>query len=341
MRAGWCCTTGVCISMIEVKVTRMTEIDRGDMTATPRAPGGFLPRFDTTLVPRNSISGRALVAVVAIMTFLASLTTGAVILVSQAASEWQADVSREVTIQVIPAPGRDTDASVDKATSVARAFPGIGDVRAYTKDESSKLLEPWLGAGLKLEELPVPRLIVVKVASGATPDIPQLRNILAEQVPGATLDDHRGWIDRMRAMSGTAVAAGVCILILMIAATVLSVTFATRGAMATNKTVIEVLHFVGAKNGFIANNFQRHFLLLGLQGGAIGGGAAIVLFALASLLSRWFAGTAGGVQTSALFGSFSIGWGGYAAVLLQVMLIAGVTAVTSRYTVNRTLEMID
>ena len=110
--------------------------------------------------------------------------------------------------------------------------------------------------------------------------------MLAEQVPGAILDDHRGWIDRMRAMTGTAIAIGIGILILMLAATVLSVTFATRGAMATNKTVIEVLHFVGAKNGFIAGHFQRHFLLLGLQGGAIGGGAAIVLFLLATLDQR-------------------------------------------------------
>lgn len=341
MRAGWCCTTGVCTSMIEVKITKMIETDRVEMSAPPRMPSSFLPRFDTSLVPRNSISGRALVAVVAIMTFLASLTAGAVILVSQAANEWQSDVSREITIQLIPAAGRDVDASVERAASVARAFPGISEVRAYSKDESSKLLEPWLGAGLKLEELPVPRLIVVKIASGATPDIPQLQRILAEQVPGATLDDHRGWIDRMRAMAGTAVAAGLAILALMIAATVLSVTFATRGAMATNRTVIEVLHFVGAKNGFIASNFQRHFLLLGLQGGAIGGGAAILVFALASLVSRWFAGTAGGAQTQALFGSFSIGWSGYAIVLLQVVLIAAVTAYTSRVTVNRTLEMID
>jgi cell division transport system permease protein len=90
------------------------------------------PRFDTPLVPRNSISGRALVAVVAIMTFLASLTTGAVILVSQSASEWQSDVAREVTIQVLPAPGRDVDATVAKAAAVARAFTGIGDVRVYS-----------------------------------------------------------------------------------------------------------------------------------------------------------------------------------------------------------------
>ena len=319
----------------------MSDSNRNDMTALPRMPGGPLPRFDTPLVPRNSISGRALIAVVAIMTFLASLTTGAVILVGGAASEWQADVAREVTIQVIPAPGRDLDAVVEKAASVARAFPGIGDVRPYTKEESNKLLEPWLGSGLSLDQLPVPRLIVVKVSSGATPDLAQLRRQLAEQVPGATLDDHRGWIDRMRAMTGTAVAVGICILILVIAATVLSVTFATRGAMATNKTVIEVLHFVGAKNGFIAGHFQRHFLLLGLQGGGIGGGAAVALFALAAGISRWFAGTAGGDQTTALFGSFSIGIIGYVAVFGQVILIAAVTAMTSRQTVNRTLEMID
>jgi cell division transport system permease protein len=301
----------------------------------------LLPRFETPLVPRNSISGRALVAVVAIMTFLASLTTGAAVLVSKTAGEWQSDIAREVTIQIVPAPGRDLDAAADKAASVARASPGIVEVQPYSKEESAKLLEPWLGSGLSLNELPVPRLIVVKIASDATPDLAQLRRVLAEEVPGAVLDDHRGWIGRMRTMAGTAVAFGICILVLMFAATILSVTFATRGAMATNKAVIEVLHFVGAKNGFIARHFQHHFLILGLQGGAIGGGAAILLFALASALSRWFAGTAGGDQTAALFGSFSIGFAGYAAVLAQVALIAGVTALTSRQTVNNTLEMID
>jgi cell division transport system permease protein len=319
----------------------MTDYMPSKLSMAMREPEETLPHFETPLVPRNSISGRALIAVVAIMTFLASLTTGAAILVSRAAGEWQSEISREVTIQVIPAPGRDVDSLVDKAVSVSRAFPGIVEVRPYSKEESAKLLEPWLGTGLSLNELPVPRLIIVKMASDATPDLAQLRRALAEQVPGAMLDDHRGWIDRMRAMAGTAVAAGLGALILMFAATILSVTFATRGAMATNKAVIEVLHFVGAKNGFIARNFQHHFLLLGLQGGAIGGGAAIILFALAGLVSRWFAGTAGGDQTSALFGSFSIGLAGYVAVLCQVALIAVVTALTSRHTVNSTLEAID
>ena len=311
---------------------------RIDLTMQLREPIEPMPRFETPLVPRNSISGRALIAVVAIMTFLVSLTTGAAVLVTKAAGEWQSDISREMTIQILPAPGRDLDTSVSRAVAVARGISGVVEVQPYSKEESMKLLEPWLGSGISLSELPVPRLIVIKVAADPPPDLGQLRRALADQVPGAVLDDHRGWVDRMRAMAGTAVAAGVCILILMFAATILSVTFATRGAMATNKAVIEVLHFVGAKNGFIARHFQHHFLVLGLQGGAIGGGAAIILFLATAIISHWLAG---GGQGSALFGSFSIGLAGYAAVLGQVVLIAVVTALTSRHTVNSTLETID
>src|SRR5690349_22968973 len=134
MRAASCCTTAACTCTIEE--APMTELMRSK-TAPPVAAVPQ-PRYETALVPRNSIAGRALIAVVAIMTFLASLTTGGVILVSQAAREWQSDVSREVTIQLIPSPGHDLDADVARAASAARNFPGIGAVRAYSKAESAK-----------------------------------------------------------------------------------------------------------------------------------------------------------------------------------------------------------
>jgi cell division transport system permease protein len=300
-----------------------------------------LPRVRTPIVPRNSIAGRALIAVVAIMTFLASMTTGAVVLVRGAASDWQSEVAREITIQVRPQTGRDLEAEVRKATEIVRAAPGIAEVRPYTQEESSRLLEPWLGSGLALNDLPVPRMIVVKVASGAKPDLAALRKTLSEQVAGASIDDHRGWIEQMRAMSRTAVVGGILILLLVFAATVLSVTFATRGAIATNRPVVEVLHFIGAPDSFIAGHFQRYFLWLGLKGGAIGGGAAILLFAFAEMVSGWVLGSAGADRVSALFGTFSIGVAGYMAVGIQVIVIALLIAATSRQTVNRTLQSID
>jgi cell division transport system permease protein len=317
----------------------MTDLSNPEMSSPPRLKGG-MPRFGAAIVPRNSISGRALVSVVAIMTFLATLTTGGVMLIGASASEWSSDVAREASIQVRPIPNRDLDAAVDKAVALAKGTPGVAEVRAMSKEDSSRLLEPWLGSGLTLTDLPVPRMIVVTLNSGS-PDLSVLRDTLTRDVPGASLDDHRGWVGRMKAMANTAVAVGVLILVLMIVATMLSVTFATRGAMAANRTVIEVLHFVGARDNFIASHFQRHFLLLGLEGGAIGGGAAIFLFVLAGLIGRWLGGSASGDQITALFGSFSIGWLGYAAMIFLIGLIAGVTAWTSRQTVNRTLATID
>lgn len=313
---------------------------RGEMIA-PTRMSGLLPRTDTAIVPKNSIAGRALVAVVAIMTFLASLTLGAVMLVWASAAEWQSDVSREITIQVRPAQGRSLDADTAMAAETARAFPGIGEVRAYSKEESAGLLEPWLGIGLALESLPVPRVIVVRLAPGGSADLGQLRKVLAERVPPASLDDHRAWMERMRAMARTSVVGGIGVLILMLAATMLSVAFATRGAMATNRPIVEVLHFIGAKDGFIASQFQRQFLLLGLEGGLIGGGAAILLFAFAGFIGGWSRGTAGGDQLAALFGSFAMGIEGYIAVAVQAVVVAVVTALTSRRTVNRTLATVE
>src|SRR6266849_5241791 len=108
----------------------MSTTDASAETGRPRAreaaaalPVDELPPTETPIVPQSTISGRALVAVVAIMTFLASLTTGAVMLVRAAANEWQADVAREVTIQVRPVAGQDIEADVAKAVAIARALP--------------------------------------------------------------------------------------------------------------------------------------------------------------------------------------------------------------------------
>jgi cell division transport system permease protein len=330
MKDGCMSTTNPIESMIEP----WDDID-------PAAALDRAPRGSASIVPSSSIAGRSLTAVVAIMTFLAALTTGAAMLVVSTANDWQADVGREVTIQVRPAAGRDIEADVGKAVAAARASPGIADVRAYSKEESEKLVEPWLGAGLRLDDLPIPRLIVIKLAPGVTPNFAALRQALANQVPTASLDDHRGWMERMRTMAGTAVVCGLAVLGLVVAVTMLSVTFATRGAMATNRPIVEVLHYVGATDSFVASQFQHHFLLLGLKGGAIGGGAAIILFGCAEAARAWLAGTPSGDEAAALFGSLSIGVKGYMAIVIQIVVMAVVTALVSRYTVNRTLETID
>ena len=308
-------------------------------TERPQVPARA--RNMSPIVPRASISGRALVAVVAIMTFLASITTGTVLLVSASAAEWQSEVASEITMQVRPQPGRDLDRDVTAAAEAMRTQPGIVQVKPFSKDESAKLLEPWLGSGLSIEQLPVPRVVVARVQPGTTLDLAGLRSRVTQVAPSASVDDHRAWIERMRSMTGATVFAGIGILVLVIAATIISVSFATRGAMAANRPIVEVLHFVGAGDRYIANHFLRHFLRLGLEGGVIGGGAAMLGFGFSESIAAWFSGTPVGDQFAALLGTFSLPPSGYLALAVQAVAIAAITAWASRRTLFATLDDID
>ena len=316
------------------------------MSASPAEPppdfADSTPEFpskrEASLVPASSIAGRALVTVVSIMTFLASLAAGGAVLIAGASRDWQGSVSREMTIQVRPVAGQDLDTEVEKAVEIARKAPGIGDVSAFSAQEAQKLLEPWLGAGVDLHDLPIPRLVIVKLGGGVAPDLPALRKSLETQVAGASLDDHQLWLERLAAMARTVVAAAVLIFVLIVTAMALAVGFATRGVMAGNREIINILHFVGAEDRFIAGEFQRHFRRLGLKGGLIGGGCAALSFLLAGAITAAMATTPGGDQLQALFGAFALGLEGYLAIAVIALGVAVATGSMSRAIVFRHLR---
>src|SRR5258706_2592695 len=120
-RGGWCCTRGGCISMSRAGDEHGPLVDLG--RERPQLPARA--RNLSPIVPRASIAGRALVAVVAIMTFLASITTGTVLLVSASAAEWQSEVASGITIQVRPMAGRDIDRDVAAVGRTNGAPPGV------------------------------------------------------------------------------------------------------------------------------------------------------------------------------------------------------------------------
>lgn len=296
---------------------------------TPQSTNSTKLRPTAPIVPPQSVAGRALTLVVAIMSFLACLTVGAVSIVWDAADAWQNDLVREITIQIRPVDGIDMLREIDKAVALTQEFPGIGAVRALSDAETKALLQPWLGEGLDLEGLPVPRLIQIIVDDPGRLDLIQLRTAIGDNISGASLDDHSVWTARLSAMAGAVVLSGIAVMALVLASMILSVVFATQAAMAGNRDVVSVLHFVGAEDTFIAREFQRHFLVLGLIGGISGGLCAIACFVLLDMVTRQTTGQAGSDQFSALFGSVSVSLPGYLGVFGVVFIVAVLTALTS------------
>ncbi|GAA0785061.1 ABC transporter permease [Roseibium denhamense] len=293
------------------------------------------------IVPPQSVAGRSLTLVVAIMSFLACLTVGAVSVVWDAADAWQNDLVREVTIQIRPTEGVNMLLEIDKAVALAQEFPGIGSVRALSDAETKALLQPWLGDGLQLDGLPVPRLIQITISDPEQLNLSQLRTQVTQEISGASLDDHSVWTSRLSAMAGAVVLGGFGLLVLVLGSMVLSVVFATQAAMAGNKDVVSVLHFVGAEDTFIAREFQRHFLVLGLKGGVAGGFTAGLSFLVLDMLTRQGSGQAGADQVSSMFGTVSVSLPGYFGVVGVIFLVAILTALTSGLAVKAHLAKVD
>lgn len=314
---------------------------RGRLTAAAKTRTGSGATSTSPIVPPQAIAGRTLVLVIAIMTFLAGFTIAVVSVIDRAANAWASDIGREVTIEVRPLDGVALDAEVGKAAALAQEFPGVSSARGLSDAETQRLLEPWLGPGVDLSALPVPRLVVVSIDDAAAFDAKALAEAVGRQVRGGSVDDHALWIDRLSAMASSMVFAGIGLMTLMLVALVLSVVFATRAAMAGNRDVIEVLHFCGAEDRFIAGQFQRRFLLFGIEGGAIGGALALLAMAAAALAVGGSTGRPGADQIEALFGRFELPGTAYGLVLTLVVAVALLTALTSRLAVRRSLSALD
>ncbi|GHA26037.1 cell division protein FtsX [Devosia pacifica] len=288
------------------------------------------------IVPERSVAGHTLLLLIAIMTFLSAVTLGGVVLVQKSALAWSADVGREVTIQIRPMEGEVMESNLRTAISLAESTPGVASARALTIAESEQLLEPWLGAGIDLTAIDIPRLVVVRLADPAAADIEGLAQNL-QAINGATLDTHAAWQQQLNSMAGTIVVSGLLVLALIAVATVLAIIFATRGTMASNREIVDVLHFIGASNRFIAGEFQGRFLAIGLRGGIIGGVAAIAFFVLIGLTAGVVLPSEASAQVGVFFGQFVIGVDGLIGICAVVLVIAALTAVTSRMTVRRYL----
>jgi Cell division protein len=133
------------------------------MVIASRARPGADASAASPIVPPQAIAGRTLVLVIAIMTFLAGFTIAVVSVIDRAADAWATDIGREVTIEIRPFDGVAVDAEVEKAVALAQEFPGVGGARGISDAETQRLLEPWLGPGVDLSALPVPRLVIVSI----------------------------------------------------------------------------------------------------------------------------------------------------------------------------------
>jgi cell division transport system permease protein len=282
-------------------------------------------------------SSRFLPWLITFMVWLATLALAAVMVLSAASEQWRKGLTGSVTVQIVPtgrAGSQIMQRRVEKALKVLRASPQVVSAAPVPADKVAALLEPWIGNAAISDslKLPIPRLIDVTLApseSGDAPDTTLLSARLAADVPGATLDDHGRWLDRLLSLARAIEIIAFAVLGLISLAAIATIVFATRTGLAIHHDVIELLHLMGAQDNYVARQFQFNALWLGLKGGAIG-----VVIAMATLLVL---GSIAGKIEAGLLPPISLAPAQWAALVSVGGAAIVICLITARITVLRTI----
>lgn len=255
------------------------------MTRNPLRPA----RFDD-LGLRRAFSDRMLPLLVAAMAFLAALALAGEVGASALAARWQEGAGSALTVQV-PRPNAEESGQprIDRALGVLRDTPDVASAHALTARELGELLQPWLGSDAGRLAIPLPGVIAVRLAPGA-PDPEQIASRLAAAVPGTLTESHGMWMHRLGRLAGSLQACAWLVLAVVAGVAAAVVAIATRAGLAARREAIEIVHGLGASDGYIANRFAGRTTALAATGGLLGALVALpVLLALARLVAPFAA----------------------------------------------------
>lgn len=291
-------------------------------------------RYD---LPLNKGTGTGfLVLLIALMTFLAMMATGASFALSKLQDRWTSGLENRVTVEIA---AEDTEGNLlDSATVREQAediaimlsgHPAVSDVHILSEEEIRDLVEPWLGNGLLLADMPLPALIGVTLLDAAPETVRILQDKIRIIAPQARIDTHQGWLHDVLRFTGALKFAALLLIVTIGITTITAVAGGVRSRMAVYEDEVQLLHLMGATDNYIARQFQRYALLIGLQGGALGTAAGT----LAMLAIGWSAGR----MDINLLPNFSLSPLQIVILAMLPLLAAAIATATARRTTIRAL----
>jgi cell division transport system permease protein len=243
---------------------------------------------------RRAISDRILPFLVAAMALLAALALAGWVGAASLARHWQQGAGSALTVQV-PQPqepaAQGGGTRLDRVVAMLVATPGIASARALTEDELDELLRPWLGSGAERLAVPLPGVIAVRLTDAdLEPD--RLAHRLEAVAPGTLVESHGVWIGRLAVLARSLQACAGLALLLVAAVAAAVIAVATRAGLSARREAIEIVHGLGATDGYIAARFAGRATRLAATGAIAGAMLALpVLLTLANIAAP-FAGAA-------------------------------------------------
>lgn len=281
-------------------------------------------------------SGVFLQVMVCISVFLFGVTLSGVLSINAMLNAWNESILGALTVQIMPIVENNKDAAQaevlrqqSKAVEFLNQYEGIEKAEPLTDKQLNYLIQPWLGDGVDVSDLPVPRLIDVKIAKDAEINFIELAEKLSEVAPLASIDNHKLWLDKLIKFADSLRLLALVVLLLVVVVTSGAIFYCTQTSLGLHRYVIEILHLMGAKDTYVAQQYARKTAFLGFVGGIYGLALTIPTIFVVSGLAKQIEG---GIVSET---SLSMGdWG----IVFSLPIFSSLMAMTTAYyTVKHTL----
>ncbi len=214
---------------------------------------------------------------VCIAVFLSGVALSGVLSVNAMLNSWNESILGALTVQIMPVVESNKDAGLaetlrqqSKAVDFLKKWPGIISAEPLSDKGLKRLIQPWLGDGIEVSDLPVPRLIDVKIQKDIPIDFANLSSSLAKVAPLASIDNHKIWLDKLVKFADSLRLLAFVVLLLVIIVTSGAIFYCTQTSLGLHRYVIEILHLMGAKDTYVAQQYARKTAFLGFIGGIYG-----------------------------------------------------------------------
>ena len=253
------------------------------------------------------------------------------------ANHWVSGISNKLTIELSPISG-DEQTVLPFKTLEARGqiiaekilrLEGVSEARFIQQKEVANMIGSWLDAQSLSTDLPLPGLVSVVTTEDAPEGLVADIEGFAKSVHmNSHVETHKDWLLEFLETIYFLRYAALFLCLLMLAALLFSIQGIIKSRLSTYARDIELLHLIGASDTYIARQFQRHATLLSFKGAQIGLGLAVAGILVTSMFSL----------SLNSFSEQSVSYICYLSLVFVPILAIGISRLTARFTVLKTLN---
>lgn len=220
----------------------------------------------TSEIPFHKGSPRLIPWIISLMIYLATLSVALSITIQRFIENWQSQTGQNFTISV---PAQESIASNTESPSPALPSPQqeiLNTLKNIPQIKSAQVMAFHHSSLSPTDDASIPTRIEVKLFPQQQIELRDLEEKLSSLAPGIMIQNQSiikqniiGFSEIVRV--GSLGFAGLITFIAMI-----TIAFITHTGLTLHEEAIDILQLLGARNSYIAKQFQRHTLQMGIKG---------------------------------------------------------------------------